>query len=500
MAAHAARRLLPMAENAAAVLAIELLAAARAAISTRRSASSPPLERVRALVRRGCRIWTRTAISLPTSQAAIALVRSGRVVDAAGAECLPPSRETPHDRLPSRLAEMSPRRGPRSSSASRTPGPTSRPLSSRSSSRPGSAAQGHGLAHRAALRLRRRAGRDTSSAHAVSRTRHRRQPRPLRRLALSRPGHDRAMSRPRPSTASRSTGLASSPTRAEIATPPAPPISTPTSRARRRARARCATLHRASSSTIATRSAPVVPRLFDGELPVLQPRHQRGPQLRPANLRATVVRDAAPASGFSLVANGRFKGGWITRHYGEPERRRPRRPDGARLPRLHATRPGRGRGRAGTAGRGEAYAAADPPRPSRRCWRSVCLRDAALRPNPGGRRSEPRSMRRAPEDHTMTRIDNARVIRAPRGTELSRQELADRSAAAHADEQPRSRGRRAPGGAGRLRRHRPGGARLGELRPHRRDAARARRPTRRCWSSRASRSASSARTPMRRAC
>ena len=43
----------------------------------------------------------------------------------------------------------------------------------------------------------------------------------------------------------------------------------------------------------------------------------------------------------------------------------------------------------------------------------------------------------------MTRIDNARVIRAPRGTELSRQELADRSAAAHADEQPRPRGGRA---------------------------------------------------------
>ena len=40
----------------------------------------------------------------------------------------------------------------------------------------------------------------------------------------------------------------------------------------------------------------------------------------------------------------------------------------------------------------------------------------------------------------MTRIDNARVIRAPHGTEITRQELADRGAAAHAHEQPRSGG------------------------------------------------------------
>ena len=64
----------------------------------------------------------------------------------------------------------------------------------------------------------------------------------------------------------------------------------------------------------------------------------------------------------------------------------------------------------------------------------------------------------------MTRIDDTRLIRAPRGPERSAQELADRGAAADADEQPRPRGRRAPGGAGGLRRHRPGRARLGELR------------------------------------
>ena len=71
----------------------------------------------------------------------------------------------------------------------------------------------------------------------------------------------------------------------------------------------------------------------------------------------------------------------------------------------------------------------------------------------------------------MTRIDNARVIRAPHGTEITRQELADRGAAAHAHEQPRSGGGGEAVRAGRLRRHRPGRARLGELRPDRRGAA-----------------------------
>ena len=80
------------------------------------------------------------------------------------------------------------------------------------------------------------------------------------------------------------------------------------------------------------------------------------------------------------------------------------------------------------------------------------------------------------------------------------QGLAAGSRPAHADEQPRPRGGRAPGGPRRLRRHRQGGAQLGALRRHRREPARARRTTRRCWCSPASRSASSAPTPTRRAC
>ena len=34
---------------------------------------------------------------------------------------------------------------------------------------------------------------------------------------------------------------------------------------------------------------------------------------------AHVIQAVCDASGFSWVMNGRFKGGWITRHYGQPE-------------------------------------------------------------------------------------------------------------------------------------------------------------------------------------
>ncbi len=66
------------------------------------------------------------------------------------------------------------------------------------------------------------------------------------------------------------------------------------------------------------------------------------------------------------------------------------------------------------------------------------------------------------------------TVRAPHGTRTLRQELADRGAAAHADEQSGSRCGREAGGAGRLWRHRPCGARLEHLRPHCRVAAQAR--------------------------
>ena len=60
----------------------------------------------------------------------------------------------------------------------------------------------------------------------------------------------------------------------------------------------------------------VIPRLFPGELPVLNIGTNGGTSAAPA-IEATVV-GAAGASGFSSVLNGRFKGGWITRSLGRP--------------------------------------------------------------------------------------------------------------------------------------------------------------------------------------
>ena len=59
-----------------------------------------------------------------------------------------------------------------------------------------------------------------------------------------------------------------------------------------------------------------VPRLFPGELPVLNLGTNDGRSC------AAVLRDRLTAtmaqSGLSHVTDGRFKGGWITRHYGNP--------------------------------------------------------------------------------------------------------------------------------------------------------------------------------------
>lgn len=60
-----------------------------------------------------------------------------------------------------------------------------------------------------------------------------------------------------------------------------------------------------------------VPRLFDGELPVLNIGTNAGQSCTPAIERA--VSNAAERSPFSCVVNGRFRGGYITRHYGDPE-------------------------------------------------------------------------------------------------------------------------------------------------------------------------------------
>jgi len=59
-----------------------------------------------------------------------------------------------------------------------------------------------------------------------------------------------------------------------------------------------------------------IPRLFEGELPQFNIGTFSGASCDPA-LAAAVQAECA-ASGLSHVLNGRFKGGWTTRHYGRP--------------------------------------------------------------------------------------------------------------------------------------------------------------------------------------
>jgi formiminoglutamase len=59
-----------------------------------------------------------------------------------------------------------------------------------------------------------------------------------------------------------------------------------------------------------------IPRLFDGALPQFNIGTFSGASCDPA-LAAAVEAECA-ASGMSHVLNGRFKGGWTTRHYGRP--------------------------------------------------------------------------------------------------------------------------------------------------------------------------------------
>jgi formiminoglutamase len=59
----------------------------------------------------------------------------------------------------------------------------------------------------------------------------------------------------------------------------------------------------------------VVPRLFDGELPQFNIGTNSGESCAPALAAAVEAAIDHP----SRVVNGRFKGGWTTRHYGRPE-------------------------------------------------------------------------------------------------------------------------------------------------------------------------------------
>jgi formiminoglutamase len=61
-----------------------------------------------------------------------------------------------------------------------------------------------------------------------------------------------------------------------------------------------------------------IPYLFDGDLPDFNIGDNDGATCDPSITEA-VARICAEAAGYSHVVNGRFKGGWTTRHYGRPE-------------------------------------------------------------------------------------------------------------------------------------------------------------------------------------
>ena len=89
MAAHGARRLLPMIENACGVIGVELLAAAQGCDFHAPLASSEPLEALRSLVRSEVPHLDDDRHFHPDMEKAIQLVRSGAAITAVGAVGLP---------------------------------------------------------------------------------------------------------------------------------------------------------------------------------------------------------------------------------------------------------------------------------------------------------------------------------------------------------------------------------------------------------------------------
>ncbi|MBN9671908.1 N-formylglutamate deformylase [Roseibium aggregatum] len=62
----------------------------------------------------------------------------------------------------------------------------------------------------------------------------------------------------------------------------------------------------------------MVPYLFEGTLPDFNIGTNNGTTCDPA-VEAAVVERTEAAEGYTSVLNGRFKGGWTTRHYGRPD-------------------------------------------------------------------------------------------------------------------------------------------------------------------------------------
>lgn len=63
---------------------------------------------------------------------------------------------------------------------------------------------------------------------------------------------------------------------------------------------------------------PHIPFLFEGRLPDFNIGTDGGRTCAP-EIEAIAVDVAAGAEGYTAILNGRFKGGWTTRHYGRPE-------------------------------------------------------------------------------------------------------------------------------------------------------------------------------------
>ena len=178
-------------------------------------------------------------------------------------------------------------------------------------------AQGRGLLGRRALRLRARDGRHHRPHRAVAH-RHRRESRSVGRVAVSRAGDHRPVPASTPSTASRCTARAQEPDAAEIA------------RRRRGILRPVPRRARSASSSACARTAPprrALRRAFDplaGATAVrrraaaVQHRHEQWRELR-RRLSPRTSRRSAPLRRSRSVTNGRFRGGWITRHYGKPQ-------------------------------------------------------------------------------------------------------------------------------------------------------------------------------------
>lgn len=62
----------------------------------------------------------------------------------------------------------------------------------------------------------------------------------------------------------------------------------------------------------------LIPFLFEGRLPDFNIGTDNGATCAPA-IEAAVRDVASTADGYTSILNGRFKGGWTTRHYGRPE-------------------------------------------------------------------------------------------------------------------------------------------------------------------------------------